>query len=282
MKSTLASFLLRLVALIVAVSPLAHADKPFKSGYAIVHDGSSVYYEVHGTGHRYLMMGFQLQPNLPDVQAFVEGLGSDYKLIFATYPPGEFNQNWEEAKLYTFTPAAVTRDYLQIATAAGADEFAFYGYSWGAVCGLQLAIRSDRIKALVAGGFPMMNGPYPDILRTMRGIVFEHNKSHHSPEAARQMLTYYESLQSFDDRSIQSRLKIPRVNFVGARDRVIFPGGVDVDFYGKFSESRNELQAAGWDVITVPGKDHETARAPEVVVPLLRKWLNEHWPANQR
>lgn len=273
--------LVRVIALAILAVSMARAEGVTKSGHAVAHNGSNIYYEVHGTGPRFLLMGFQLQPGHPSVQAFVDGLGKDYKIIIASYPPGESNPNAGEAMMYTFTPAAVTRDYLEIANAAGADEFAYYGYSWGAVCGLQIALRSDRLKALVAGGFPMINGPYRQIQQTLHAIVFSEAKAKLPPESARQMLTYYEALQSFDDRAIQGRLEIPRLNFVGTRDHFTFPGNVEVEFYKRFSESNGELKAAGWDVISVPDRDHGSTTAPEVVVPLLRKWLAEKWPQDE-
>lgn len=277
MHSGTTRVILKILALTIVATSTAFARDAFKSGNAIAHDGTNIYYEVHGTGNKFLLFGFQLQPRHSSVQAFVDGLGHGYRLIIAEYPPGEANQNPGEAKLYTLTPAAVARDYLEIARAAGADEFAFFGYSWGAVCGVQLAIRTDRMKALVAGGFPMINGPYSEMRKTLRATVFENAVSHISPEYARQILTYYEGLQSFDDRVIQSRLKIPRLNFVGTEDQITFAGGVNVDFFKIFSESRSELKAAGWDVISVPDKDHGTTLDPEVVIPLVRRWLDENW-----
>ena len=65
--------------------------------------------------------------------------------------------------MYTLTPATMTRDYLAVADAAGADEFAWAGFSWGCVCGLQVALRTERIKALACGGFPTLDGIYDDM-----------------------------------------------------------------------------------------------------------------------
>ncbi len=44
----------------------------------------------------------------------------------------------------SFDPAQVCADILAVADAAGADRFAWYGYSWGGVVGLQLAARKER------------------------------------------------------------------------------------------------------------------------------------------
>ena len=68
----------------------------------------------------------------------------------------------------TLTPANVAADLLAIADAAGADTFAYYGYSWLALAGLQLAVRTDRLWALAMGGFPPLDGPYQSMLSVTR------------------------------------------------------------------------------------------------------------------
>ena len=55
-----------------------------------------------------------------------------------------------------------------MADAAGADRFAYYGYSWLALAGLQLALRTDRLSALVMGGYPPLDGPYEEMLAVTR------------------------------------------------------------------------------------------------------------------
>jgi pimeloyl-ACP methyl ester carboxylesterase len=61
--------------------------------------------------------------------------------------------------------ANILGDLLAVADAAGADRFAYYGYSWLALAGLQLAVRTDRLTALVMGGFPPLEGPYAQMLQ---------------------------------------------------------------------------------------------------------------------
>jgi pimeloyl-ACP methyl ester carboxylesterase len=64
----------------------------------------------------------------------------------------------------------VARDYLAVAGAAGAARFTYYGYSWGCVTGLQLALRTDRLDALACGGFPVIDGPYAEMLETSQTL----------------------------------------------------------------------------------------------------------------
>lgn len=263
-----------LLALLGVLTPIWLAASEARSGHTSAHDGSDINFEVHGTGPRYLLFGFNLQLHSPQLQEFVAGLGQDYKLIVLDYPG--------EPKMYTLTPAAVVRDYLAVADAAGAETFAFYGYSWGAACGLQLALRTDRVKALIAGGFPMIGGPYLPLRNTLRKRIFENaalpDGQRGSWAEFRQFLTFYEALQSFDDRLIQKRLTMPRLNFVGTDDRVTFFGGDTVEFYKLFNENKREIEAAGWDVMAVQGENHLTALSPRVSVPLIRQWLKQKWP----
>ena len=68
----------------------------------------------------------------------------------------------------TLTPDALAADALAIADAAGAGTFAWYGYSWLALTGLQVALRTDRLWALAMGGYPPVDGPYAAMLDVTR------------------------------------------------------------------------------------------------------------------
>ena len=61
----------------------------------------------------------------------------------------------------TLTPSNLSSDVLAVADAAEADAFAYYGYSWLAVAGMQLAIRTQRLTALIMGGSHPWMGPMP-------------------------------------------------------------------------------------------------------------------------
>ena len=263
-----------------------------EAGQAIAHDGSSIYFEVHGGGDRFLFLGpgtaapraIPAAPGQPPLiaevaetlarykQAYIDALGSKFRLIFIEYPGNE-------PKLYTLTPAAVARDYLAIADAAGAKEFAYAGFSWGCVTGLQLALRTDRMTALACGGFPVMDGIYEDMLTTTRamasGPASLYGLEANSPENGRQFLTYYEGLQSFDDRLIQDALDIPRLNWIGDQDLPTLNGKPLTHMGQLIVRSRAELEAAGWDVKIIPGKNHLDGGAPDVQVAVIGEWLSE-------
>ena len=69
-------------------------------------------------------------------------------------------------------------------TRPGRDRFAYYGYSWLALAGLQLAIRTDRLTALAMGGFPPLGGPYAAMLTVTRAAHREARGQPRPPAAA--------------------------------------------------------------------------------------------------
>ena len=276
------------LALLFAVTA---APASAETGRAIAHDGSPIYFEVHGSGNEFLFLGpgtappraVPAAPGMPPPmaevvelfagfkQTYIDTLGSKFRLVFIEYPGNE-------PKLYTLTPSAVARDYLAIADAAGAREFAYAGFSWGCVTGLQLALRTDRMTALVCGGFPVMDGIYDDMLtttRTMaRGPATLYGIETDSPENGRQFQTYYEGLQSFDDRSVQAALNMPRLSWIGDQDLPTLNGEPLTHMGQTIMRTRAELEAAGWDVRIVPGKNHLDGGAAGVQAPLIGDWLS--------
>jgi len=247
---------------------------------AVAHDGTDLHAVVAGTGSRWLLFGLGGgTASIPASQdPWIEGLGRDYRMIFIDYPG--------EPKMYTLTPATVARDYLAIADAAGAQRFAYYGFSWGAVSGLQLALRTDRLTAFAAGGFPMLRGPYKEMLQIVRlaeqgPITLYDNPPMHAPEHGRQFVTYYEGLRSFDDRAVQARLQCPRLNFMGTADDVTLNGALLTRLGQTVIDTRAELEGFGWEVQLLEGMTHvgpNGAARPDVVIPILREFLGRVVP----
>src|SRR5258708_20367483 len=94
-------------------------------------------------------------------QSLIKGLRDAFRVVAFAYE----GQCLRRPKPETLTPANAASDLLAVADAVGAHRFAYYGYSWLALIGLQLAIRTDRLSALIMGGFPPLNGPYEEMLR---------------------------------------------------------------------------------------------------------------------
>ncbi len=122
-----------------------------------------VRYEAHGSGS-VLFLGYPItmgpvgDPSL--LKRYVDRLTDRYRVVVMDYPP-----TGRDARIVAnrFTPDHVCADILAVADAVGADSFAWYGYSWGGLVGLQLAARTDRLTALICGGFPPFGASYRDI-----------------------------------------------------------------------------------------------------------------------
>jgi pimeloyl-ACP methyl ester carboxylesterase len=191
-----------------------------------------------------------------------------------------------------------------VADAAGADRFAYYGYSWLALAGLQLAVRTDRLTALAMGGYPPLDGPYAPMLRVTTATHELAKAGPASADAApaapqapetppeeldwsqvemtlteaqtRQFVTLYQGLQDFDDRAAQARIGCPRLCLVGSADEIAYDerwGGVRVSMAEPLIRRRAELEALGWEVRVLDGLDHLKAMQAAQVLPILRPWL---------
>lgn len=203
----------------------------------------------------------------------------------------------ETPKPDTLTPENIASDFLSVADAAGADAFAYYGYSWLALSGLQLAIRTDRLSALMMGGFPPLGGPYEEMLEVtaathrMASVEEPNRPAPQEPvepgdwssaevtmsePQTRQFVTLYQNLRSFDEHAVLPRLDCPRLCFVGSEDEIAYDerwGGVHVSMAGPIPDHRDELEAAGWTVQLLDGLDHVQAMQAANVLPVIRPWL---------
>ena len=212
-------------------------------------------------------------------------IAADYEGHLAQHPkPG------------TLTADALAADLLAIADAAGADRFAYYGYSWLGLAGLQLAIRTDRLTALVMGGYPPLGGPYGAMLTVTRAAHrmalanvgkdvankdiepgdWDSAEVTASPDQTQQYVTLYESIQDFDERSALDRLDLPRLAFAGTKDNITYGpqwDGAYVAIGDGLAANRDELVKRGWTVELLPDADHISAMQSAQVLPVLRPWL---------
>ncbi|GGF92891.1 hypothetical protein GCM10010912_42390 [Paenibacillus albidus] len=274
-----------------------------------MHDVAVIEAEVQGTGPDLLlpvnphpatgpqaeeMLKWGADPALG--RSLIEGLSSHYRVIAFDYE-GHIQQT---PKPETLTPANISSDFLAIADAAGAPHFAYYGYSWLALSGMQLALRTNRLSALIMGGFPPIEGPYKEMLRVTAatyemaaspaasspgigdawgGTTFDWSTVEVTMSEAqtKQFVTLYQSLQDFEDRAVQSSISCPRLCFAGSADRIEYGerwGNVTVNIAGPLLNHRHELEALGWKVSVLEGLDHTGAMQAAKVLPLLRPWLD--------
>jgi pimeloyl-ACP methyl ester carboxylesterase len=266
---------------------------------AILHDGSTIEIEIHGAGPTLLlpvnpqpvsgpqaeqMRQYGTDPALG--QSLIKELSDAFRVMAFDYE----GQCLRTPKPDTLTPVNVASDLLAVADAVGADRFAYYGYSWLALIGLQLAIRTDRLSALIMGGFPPLGGPYEEMLLVTTATYEIASGARAMPSAeesewsgvapsrdqARQFVTLYQALQGFDDRAAQAQITCPRLCFVGSADEIQYDqhwGNVSVSLAGPIVQGQAQLRDLGWDVRVLNGLDHIQAMQANQVVPILRSWL---------
>ncbi|NOU72978.1 alpha/beta hydrolase [Paenibacillus sp. LMG 31458] len=232
---------------------------------------------------------------------FVEGLTDTFQVLYFDYEGHRFRYPNPER----LTPENIVIDFLYIADEMNVKNFSYYGYSWLALVGLQLAIRSNRLESLVMGGFPPYEGPYQEMMivtnKTHMQALSTQRKGIRQPEGAwnldnmdwenievtidprvtKQFVTLYQSLADFDDRGIQHKLQLPKLAFAGEMDSIAYGenfGNVTVDMVGLLKRNRRELADLGWDVEILRGSDmdHTKAMQPSSVLPLLKPWFMRH------
>lgn len=283
---------------------------------AVLHDSTAIPLSVQGAG-RSVLLPVRIEPFPPSEAEtmrrwgadpelgpnLVAGLSRSHRVIAADYEGHRMAHPAPD----TLTPANIAADLLAIADAAGADTFAFYGYSWLALAGLQLAVRTERLWALAMGGFPPLDGPYKSMLSVTRsahrmaaeaaalsqpadveadaaGIDLSEIEPgdwdafpvQASEAQTRQFVTLYEALQGFDDSQVTLPARLARLAFAGSADRIDYGpdwDNVQVSIGEPLAAHERELTAAGWDVRVLPGLDHIGAMNSRIVLPLLQDWL---------
>ena len=204
-------------------------------------------------------------PIAPIRQGYLDRLTDRYRVIVMEYPPTGAEA---AAAVKSFDPDHVCADVLAVADAAGADRFAWYGYSWGGVVGLQLAARTNRLSALVCGGWPPIGASYRDMARVSEWLAKQANV----PET-QSMVTFYRALEDWQDLAAVAKFTCPRMTFAGAND-VITTGGYTTRIGPLIAERRADLERMGWTVRLVDDFRHELFTRPDIVVPLLREFLD--------
>jgi len=229
---------------------------------------------------------------------FVEGLADTFQVLYFDYEGHLFQHPVDN-----LTVDHIVKDLLLIADEMNVKSFSYYGYSWLALIGLQLAIRTNRLESLVMGGFPPYNGPYQEMLivtqkthtqalnnqnevaekssietENPNEIDWDNIKVSMDTRVTAQFVALYESLTAFDDRSIHQLLSLPKLAFAGENDTIVYGenfGNVTVDIAGILKMNSTKLCDLGWDVEVLTGSqmDHTKAMQPAVVIPLIKPWF---------
>ncbi|GAA0993327.1 alpha/beta fold hydrolase [Subtercola frigoramans] len=275
---------------------------------ATLHDGTTLTGTTSGVGPA-LMLPVRTLPHEsaaaenmrqwgadPDLGGtLVRDLSEHFRVIAADYE----GHRMDHPAATTLTPDNLVADLIAVADAAGANTFAYYGYSWLALAGLQLALRTDRLWGLVMGGFPPVAGPYQamlDVTRAAHDKALSPQKPAVEPvkpgdwdaagitvgeQVTAQFVTLYEALEDFEDDAAQLKLTGPRLAFAGSDDNITYgPGWGDtiVTIAEPLARNRDYLSSRGWDIELLPGLDHMSAMHSSNVLPLLSPWLIKNAP----
>jgi pimeloyl-ACP methyl ester carboxylesterase len=209
-------------------------------------------FEVVGDGPT--LIAFNRAP-----KGYFSPLTKNYRVVVIDYPP----PNPSPAFINGFTADRVCSDILAVADAVGAERFAWFGFSWGAVVGLQLASRTRRLTALALGAWPPLGGQYRETL------AFTESEAKGQPAL---YVTFYRSIRNWPERDAVAKITCPRLVFVGDKDAFV-AGGYQIRIGGLITGHREELEGLGWQVRIVPGFGHELGARPEVVTPIVAEFL---------
>ena len=244
---------------------------------------TGIHYALHGHG-RPLMVTLPLMAShveifgeaaRPLLDGYLSRLTDAYQVLLVDYPGIGRSRDVMPEPL---SAERVCADLLGVASAAGFARFAYWGYSWSGAVGLQLATRSDRLDALVIGGWPPLGAPYAAIHEAARRKAPDPEPSSRvvlrTPAQYRQWIEFYDSLAGWDEAAAVATIACPRMVFFGA-DGDLIEAGLPVPIASCIRQHRGALEAAGWRVLEVPGHGHGVTAVPELVVPPVRTFLDE-------
>ena len=244
---------------------------------------SGVYYEVHGRGIP-LFLGFPIFASYAEIfgaqqgksvrDAFLERLTDRYRVLLIDYPSIGGSETIAPTDL---TAERVCSDHLAVADAAGFGRFAYWGYTFGAATGLQLATRTDRLTALVVGGWTPLGGPYLEMARGARVHIGNPPAPSRvvlrNPGQYAQWATFWDSLRDWPEATEIPKIRCPRLAFVGS-DADTEAGGVPIRYASTLAARRSELEALGWSVVLFEQQSHGVGLDAARIVPAVRKFLD--------
>ncbi|WP_246486655.1 alpha/beta fold hydrolase [Kribbella qitaiheensis] len=271
---------------------------------AILHDSSTIEFEVYGpVDAPALLLPVNPAPPVEGPEAdqlrawggdpalghsLIKGFSEHFRVVAFDYEA----QLQTSPKPETLTPGNLAADFLAVADAAEVPTFAYYGYSWLGLAGLQLAIRTDRLTALVMGGFPPLDGPYAAMLQVTEATYelagapvsttpvepgdWDSTEVAMSKEQAQQFVTLYRALQSFDDHAVH--VSCPRLCIAGSADNIQYGerwGNAYVSIGAAVEKNQSRLEELGWAVHLLPGLDHLQAMHADKILPIAEPWLRE-------
>ncbi len=248
---------------------------------------SGVYYEVHGQGIP-LFLGFPIMASQDEIfgaeagairDRYIELLADRFSVLLVDYPSIGKSADIPPDQL---TADKVAEDFLRVSDAAGFERYIYWGYSWGGSAGLQLARKTDRILGLIVGGHPPLGAPYEEALRASLEQIDnpppEVQVVLRSPAQYAQWSTFLKSIQGWPERELAASLDYPRLAFAGA-DGDTTAGSEDIKNASILRSNQAELEDMGWQVKFIEGEGHHVCMHPDVLVPVIREFLDAEFPA---
>ncbi|MEQ8404962.1 MAG: alpha/beta fold hydrolase [Oceanicaulis sp.] len=245
---------------------------------------SGIWWERRGEGPA-LMLGPAILENQGDIigppmdavlERYLARLTDRFTVVTLDYPGIGKSADIDPA---TLTAGRVCADFLKVADAAGFDRFTYWGTSWGAAMGLQLALRTDRLDALILGAWTPLGAPYARLLQGARNSLPDPEPGSlrvlRSKAQYSQWVALYESLEGFDDAVALASISCPRLAYAGELGDS-GAGGLDLPIASTLKARRAEIEAAGWRVELLPGLDHGGAvMGPDAVIDRINPFLDE-------
>ena len=247
----------------------------------------AIHAEIHGNGIP-LLLGFPMMASHGEIfgaegaailRGYLDRLTDRYRVLLVDYP--SIGKS-DSIPAHQLTADRVCSDLLAAAAGAGFDRFAYWGYSWGGGVGLQLASRTDRLSALVVGGWSPLGGHYAEALAGAHLQVSNPPQSAmvilRSPAQYAQWVSYFESIEGWPETDAVARTRCPRLVFFGA-DSLTDAGGIPIPIATTIRSRRAELDRLGWRVCEIPDRDFSVCFDPAAVVPVVREFLDAVEPA---
>jgi pimeloyl-ACP methyl ester carboxylesterase len=200
----------------------------------------------------------------------VETLARQFTVVVAA-PRGYAASTWVDDGRYG--TRQVCDDLLAVCDALGLGHVAVLGYSLTAAVALRLAASSDRVDAVVAGGFPLF-ADYHLLRDDARRQTDTGDDERARAELSRRLgfdtraaRAFYDELATLEPGGLLDDVRCPVYTFWGTADEVI-------DGFEGLAHLESEVRRRGIEHRVLEGTDHATTLfGLDRVLPEVSQWL---------
>jgi pimeloyl-ACP methyl ester carboxylesterase len=229
-------------------------------------DRATLAYTVSGSGPGLLVPWCNFDWN---DTTYVDTLAASFTVVVAA-PRGYAKSTWLDDGSYH--AAQLFEDLLAVCDAVGLDRFSLFGYSLTAAVSVRLAAASDRVDAVVAGGFPWcadLSKLQADV-RARTDVPDEARERELSVQLGfdvRAARAFYDDLSHLPPGALVDDVSRPLFTFWGSDDEVI-------DGFEGIGHLEAALRDRGIGYRVMPGPDHAaTLLSLDGLLPELTAWL---------